>query len=103
MKNYFKYANQNFFEILFLSTRLMIYSCQVPIQTLVAESFSNKERVKNYSNLYLYAKIMTIFIPMALEYLSSNTYDVLIISLAVFVILMTVLCIDETLNKKIRD
>lgn len=88
---------------IFFVIRVMAMSIQIPQHTLITESFSNKGRVKYYSQLYTFTKIVSISSPYIIEMLDYWTYNVLFCIFAVISIVMLVFFIKETKGKELKD
>ena len=88
--------------LLYFIARISLFSIQVPLHTIVTESFSTEERLTKYGFIYLFAKIGSIFCPFILEYLSVYVFDFLMIIFAIIQIVLTAI-INETYRKSLSD
>lgn len=78
-------------------------STQIPEHALIMESFSNKGRLKYYSQIYLIAKIFSIFCPTIYEYTPFFFNQLISALLSLIVVLYLVFVIQETNKKHLRD
>ena len=88
--------------IIFLFIRIAVYSVQLPLHTLITESFTTNERVTNYGYVYFAGKVAAIITPFILEYLSFRLFDYLMIFSAIIQIIL-ILMIKETFDKSLID
>lgn len=89
--------------ILFLLIRAVLYSSQIPMHILITESFSTKDRVKNYGLIYICGKIASLINPFIIEFLSTMVYDIILSSFVAFCIIVLIFWVDETLNLSMKD
>lgn len=87
---------------LYLSIKMTLYSAQVPFHTLITESFSTKERLRNYGILFLFSKLTSLLPPILIEYLSSTNYDIFLSTIG-FLLICLLFFSEETLGKHLND
>jgi len=82
-------------KYLYLSYRVILYSIQIPIHTLVNESFPTKKRNSKYGNLYISAKCLALASPFVLEFFNNTDYTIILGSV-ILIISTMILWIKET-------
>lgn len=93
--------NYSNFKI-YLAIRVIVDSNQMPVHTLLSESFSNKNRVHMFSSLFIVKQLITSGIPFALNYLSETAFNIFFCALLTLGIIFLFFS-KETNKKKIRD
>lgn len=78
-------------------------STQIPEHALIMESFSNKGRLKYYSQIYLISKIFGIFCPTIYEYTPFFYNQLISAILSLVVVIYLVFIIQETNQKHLKD
>jgi hypothetical protein len=88
--------------LIFLIIRLLLYTTQIPMHTLMLESFSTKERMKNYGTIYIGGKVAALFAPFLLEMIPAEAYNYIMMGFAVTSIFLLFI-LKETLNRSLDD
>jgi hypothetical protein len=88
--------------LFFFISRTFVYGIQLPVNTIITESFSSKIRVLYYGYIYFVGKIVEIATPFLLEYINIVYYDYVLISVSIIAVIVTFL-IEETWKKPLED
>jgi len=89
------FIDESYKKYSYMAYRIVLLASQIPMHTLINESFPTKSRNSKYGNLYVAAKILSLASPFALEFFNYTEFTI-VISTVIVVISVMILLIKET-------
>ena len=89
------FIDESYKKYSYMAYRIVLLASQIPMHTLINESFPTKSRNSKYGNLYVAAKCLSLASPFVLEFFNYTEFTI-VISTVIVVISVMILLIKET-------